>query len=117
MASSKKKHLKPGEKVVLSLTEEEARLITELTYISEERINTIYFSKLLDGIVSARHTLGELEELAGYIAAEANNTKDKRLRKKLDAISEKIEQLNLAYWDEASPNGPVTQRRLVLVKR
>ena len=115
--ASKRKHLKPGEKVVLSLTEEEASLITEFTYISEERINTIYFSKCRDGIVSARHTLSELEELAGYTAAEANNTKDKRLRKQLDTISERIEQLNLIYSDEDPPNRPVTQRRLVLVKR
>lgn len=101
---------------MLSLSEEGARLITKLTYISDERINTIYFSKLLDGIVFARHTLCELEELAGYIAAEANNTKDKGLTRKLDAISEKIEQLNLTYWDEASPDERATQRRLVLVK-
>ncbi len=84
MTSSKRKHLKPGEKVVLLLTEEQAGLIVELTYISEDLIATIHHSKLRDGIVSTRCTIDQLEDLSGCIAAEANHTKDKKLQKKLE---------------------------------
>ena len=117
MASFKKKHLKPGETVVLRLTKEEAGLIVGLTLISEELMHTIYFSKCRDDIVSARFTLSDLEDLAGCIAAEANDTKDKRLRKQLDAISAAIEQLNLRYCDDDSPKQVPAPRHLVLVKR
>ena len=97
-----RKYLKPGQKVVLLLTEEECGLITSLTYIPEELMQAIYSSKCRDDIVSARFTLSELEELGGCIAADANNTKSRKLRKSLDAVFEKIEQLNLKYCDEDS---------------
>ena len=97
-----RKYLKPGQKVVLLLTEEECGLITSLTYIPEELMQAIYSSKCRDEIVSARFTLSELEELGGCIAAEANHTKSRKLRKSLDAVFEKIEQLNLKYCDEDS---------------
>lgn len=117
MASSKRKHLKPGGKVLLLLTEAEAGLTVELPFIVDDLIATIYSAKLRDGIVSAQFTLSDLEELGECIAAEANNTKDKKLRKQLDAISEKIEKLNMTYCDEASSNQAATQRHLVLVRR
>ena len=119
--TSKKKILKPGQKVVLLLTEEEAGFVTKLPYIPEELLHTIYFSKCLDGIVSARFTLSGLEELGEFIAAEANNTKNRIVRKSLDAVSEKIDQLNLTYCDEDSsvpePSKPQlkTKPHLVLV--
>ena len=97
-----RKYLKLGQKVVLLLTAEECGLITSLTYIPEELMQAIYSSKCRDEIVSARFTLSELEELGGCIAAEANHTKSRKLRKSLDAVFEKIEQLNLKYCDEDS---------------
>ena len=97
-----RKYLKPGQKVVLLLTAEECGLITSLTYIPEELMQAIYSSKCRDDIVSARFTLSELEELGGCIAAEASHTKSRQLRKSLDAVFEKIEQLNLKYCDEDS---------------
>ena len=45
-------------------------------------------------------TLDDLEDLVGYIAAEANHTKDKKLRKKLDAIFSKIQDLLETHADE-----------------
>ncbi len=96
-----RKYLKPGQKVLL-LTAEECGLITSLTSITEELMQAIYSSECRDDIVSAGFTLSELEELGGCIAAEANNTKSRQLRKSLDAVFEKIEQLNLKYCDEDS---------------
>ena len=96
-----RKYLKPGQKLLL-LTAEECGLITSLTSITEELMQAIYSSKCRDDIVSAGFTLSELEELGGCIAAEAYNTKSRPLRKSLDAVFEKIEQLNLKYCDEDS---------------
>ncbi len=96
-----RKYLKPGQKVLL-LTAEECGLITSLTSITEELMQAIYSSECRDDIVSVRFTLSELEGLGGCIAAEANNTKSRQLQKSLDAVFEKIEQLNLKYCDEDS---------------
>jgi hypothetical protein len=48
-------------------------------------------------------TLDDLEDLGGYIAAEANHTTDKKLRKKLDAIFSKIQDLLKTHADEEPP--------------
>jgi hypothetical protein len=48
-------------------------------------------------------TLDDLEDLGGYVAAEANHTTDKKLRKKLDAISSKIDDLLETHGDEERP--------------
>ena len=86
-------------------------------------MQAIYSTKCRDDIVSARFTLSELEELGGCIAADANNTKSRKLRKSLDAVFEKIEQLNLKYCDEGSPiqetSIPQLKKKpnLVLVKK
>ena len=45
-------------------------------------------------------TLDDLEELGGQIAAEANHTTDKKLRKRLDAIFSKIQDLLETHADE-----------------
>jgi hypothetical protein len=48
-------------------------------------------------------TLDDLEDLGGYVAAEANYATDKKVRKKLDAIHSKIQDLMETHADEESP--------------
>jgi hypothetical protein len=48
-------------------------------------------------------TLDDLEDLGGYVAAEANRTKDKKLKKKLDTIFAKIDDLMETHSDERPP--------------
>ena len=103
MRATIRKYLKPGQKVVLLLTAEECGLITSLTYIPEELMQAIYSSKCRDEIVSARLMLSDLEKFGECIAMEANHTKSRKLRKSLDAVFEKIEQLTLKSCDENSP--------------
>jgi hypothetical protein len=45
-------------------------------------------------------TLDDLADLGGYVAAEANHTTDKKVRKKLDAIFSKIQDLLESNADE-----------------
>jgi len=62
-------------------------------------------------------TLDDLEELGGYIAAEANHTSDKKLRKKLDAIFSKIQDLLETHADEEPPKSlkiKSTQRQTLI---
>ena len=44
--------------------------------------------------------MDDLDELAGFVAAEANHAKDKKLRKELDQLYERIEAVLEGYTDE-----------------
>ena len=113
---AKKRLLKPGERVVLKLSLEQADLIVEKTMIDDDLLAIIHHAKVRDAVVCSRVTLDELYELSGYVAAEANNTKDKKLQKAFDAISDAIDQLSLAYAEKA-PIDPARQPHLTLVKK
>jgi hypothetical protein len=113
---AKKKQIKPGARVVLKLTEEQTDLIVEQTLIDDDLLAIIHHSKLRDGVVSVRCTLDELEDLAGFVAAEANYTKDKKLQKQFDAISEAIDQLSLSCT-KVAPIDAVLKPHLTLVRK
>jgi len=44
-------------------------------------------------------TLDDLEEIIGYIAAEANHTDDKKLQKELDHLYERLQSTMESYDD------------------
>lgn len=115
MLSPKRKRLKPGEKVALSLTLAQVDLIVEHIFLSEGLLATIHAARVQDNIVRARCTLGELDELAGCVAAKAKDTKDRRFQKELGAISEAIAKVAQAYYYDLSPRQtPVAGRRSAL---
>jgi len=41
----------------------------------------------------ARYSISDLDDLIGFIAAEANHTEDKKLQKKLDRLIDKLERM------------------------
>ena len=84
---------KPDALRRLSLTCEQVTLIIEHTMIDDTMLAMLHRSKVTDEMAAVRGTLDDFDELAGYVAAEANHTKDKKLRKQLDAISGSIEVL------------------------
>jgi len=45
-------------------------------------------------------TLDDLDELAGFVAAEANHAKDKKLQKELDQLCDRIQATLDGYTDE-----------------
>jgi hypothetical protein len=47
----------------------------------------------------ARFTLDELDYLIGFIAAEANHTRDRKLRNALDRLYERLATIMEAYDD------------------
>lgn len=114
---AKKRPLKFGESVALKLTEEQADLVVTHTLIDDDLLAIIHHAKLRDGIVSARFTPDELDSLAGFVAAEANNTNDKKLQKQFDAISEAIDQLILSCGEVAPTEPALKLGPLVLVKK
>ena len=114
MLSPKRKRLKPGEKVTLSLPLAHVDLIVKHTLLREGLLATIHAARVLDNTVRARCTLGELEELAGCVAAGAKDTTDRKIQQELGAISEAIAKVEQAYYYGLSPSG--TSRRMKLVR-
>ena len=114
---AKRNQIEPGEMVTLKLTKEQADLMVEHTLIDDDLLAIIYHSRLRDNVVALRCTLDQLDELAGYVAAETNHTKNKKLQHELDAISEVIDDLNLTYMADTSPSKTAVKRHLSLVKK
>lgn len=51
-----------------------------------------------------RFTLDDLDELVGFLAAEANHAKNKILREQLNQLCDRIEATLNKYTDEATIN-------------
>ena len=98
MSLPRRKHLKPGEKVLLSLTLPQTDLIVEGIAIGQGWLATIHAAKVRDDVVAVRCTLDELAELAACVEAAASSTKDAKQRQNLDAISDVITRVEQRYW-------------------
>ena len=98
MPLPRRKHLKPGEKVLLSLAVLQVENIVAHISVGEGLLATLYAAKVWDDVVAVRCTLDELAELAACVEAEANNTTDKERRQDLDAICDAITIVEQRYW-------------------
>ena len=87
---TRKKQMKPGEKVGLTLTQAERMLLLNAMHGLTEEIRDVM--RATPTAQPVMLTLDNLDDLEGHVAAEANQTKDKKLRQRLDAISEKIQR-------------------------
>jgi len=94
---TRKKQIKPGEKVGLTLTHAERMLLLNVVNGLTEEIRDVM--RATPTAQPVMLTLDDLGDLEGHVAAEANHTKGKKLRQRLDAISEKI-QVHLDRHDD-----------------
>ncbi len=82
---------KPEQKVPLALTEAERKLILDDLVYFEEQYASVIRATPTDQPV--RFALDDWRSLIGYIAAEANQARDKRLKKELDRLHARIRSL------------------------
>src|SRR5512144_506913 len=98
---TRKKTIEKDEQVGLRLSLAERKLILEEPiHIHDDLAEPIRSTPTNAPVML---TLDDLDDLAGYIAAEANHTTDKTLRKKLDAIFSKIQDLLEMHSDQEPP--------------
>ena len=93
----KRKKIPYGTKLPVRLSLRERDLIREKTYCDPD------FAKLalVDGAgIRVELSLDEIEEIQGYVAAEANHCGDKKLQKELDALFEKLQKFLDSYDDQ-----------------
>lgn len=79
--------------VTIVLTRRERDLIAQHTFADPDYSKRFTLNKKNPTTLSARFSAEELDDLLGYVAAEANHSKSKRLQKELDALYEKLQEL------------------------
>jgi hypothetical protein len=92
------------EKVPLLLTAAERTLLIErVTMLPQESEDAIRAAPEGEPVLL---TLDELDDLIGFVAAEANHTQDTKLEKALDRVFAKIEKVMDKYVeaDESPPS-------------
>ncbi len=96
-----KKQIQPGEKVPFKLTATEQKLVLEDLMCLDHEYEQIIRDTPAGKPVML--TLDDLEDFAGYIAAEANHCDDSKKQKKLDTVFDKIQSVMDRYTDEEPP--------------
>jgi len=92
--------IRPGERVPLELNDRERTLILEHTFADEELTNRLRVVPEPGERPVFRFTLDDLDELAGFVAAEANHANDKKLGKELDRLFARIDNVLDSYTDQ-----------------
>ena len=90
----------PDEKVPFDLNDRERELIQQHTFAGDDLTRRLRIVSRAGKSAVCRFTLGELDVLAGYVAAEANHAKDKKLKKQLAALFGRIWAVLQSYTDE-----------------
>jgi hypothetical protein len=101
--SGRVKRIRFGEPVPVSFTLEERGLIVEHTFADPEFTEPLERATVSSGKLCVNLSLDDVDELMGYVAFEANHTEDQRLRRRLDRLFERLQNVLLAY-EEVDPS-------------
>jgi repressor LexA len=94
--------IQPGERVPVRLSPAQRDLILEHTFIDPELQQRLRVAEADGASIVAPLTLDDLDDLLGHVAAEANHSKDARLRRRLDTIYERLRDVEEAHTDDPS---------------
>ena len=95
-----RKQIAGGEKVPLELNERERDLIVKHTFAGNNLTDRLHLVPSPGRRPSYRFTLDDLDELVGYVAAEARHAKVKKLEKELRRLYDRIATVLESYADE-----------------
>ncbi|TKB72458.1 MAG: MarR family transcriptional regulator [Nitrospira sp.] len=95
-----RKRIKPSDKLPLAFSKREQCLLLNEVWPPTALENRIRLSIADHSRLVARFTLAEFEELAGYVAAQANHTKSRKVQKDLDHLFSRIQKVLDTHTDE-----------------
>ena len=101
-----RKQIRPGEKVPMELSIRERELILKHTFAEDELTGRLRIVPRSGERPVYRFTLDDLEELAGYVAAEAHHAKDKKPEKELRRLAARFAVVLESYTDEDDESRP-----------
>jgi len=93
----KRKKISYGSKLPVYFSEEDLHLVRERTLVDPD------FGRLAlaeSGKLKLELSLDEIEEVQGYIAAEANHTENMKIQRKLDLLYDKLQRFLDQYDDQ-----------------
>lgn len=100
-----RKQIRPDTRLGFILSTGERDVIVERTFIDSEMEQWLRDAPTSWSNVKVALTLDDVEDLAGHIAAEANHCEDKRVRRSLDAVYDRLSKLEAAHTDEEPVSG------------
>jgi hypothetical protein len=93
----KRKKIPYGTKLPVKLTIRERDLIRDRTFCDPDFAKVV----VVDGKgIRVDMSLDDIEEVQGYVAAEANHTKSKKLKMELDRLFDKLQVYLDSYDDQ-----------------
>jgi hypothetical protein len=101
IAPKDRKRIRPDEKVPLELNDRERELILEHSLADEELTARLRIVPRPNEPPVYRFTLDELDELAGYVAAEANHANNKKRQREWDRLYARLAAALESYTDES----------------
>jgi len=95
-----RRRIPPGTTLPLALTVRERELILTRSFAPDELTRRLRIIPPPGKPPIVRLTLDDLDELGGYVAAEANHAKDRKLQREWDKIFARISAILEFYTDE-----------------
>lgn len=85
-----KKHM---EDIEIKFTSKERDLILDHTFADADLTDRLRIAEIRGKHLIAKFDYHDLEDLLGFIAAEANHSKDKKLQNQLDRLYERLTKI------------------------
>jgi Plasmid pRiA4b ORF-3-like protein len=100
MQAKEPKRIRLDDTVPVELNARERELVLEHTFAEEDLTDRLRVVPKPNQTPVYRFTLDDLDELVGYVAAEANHAKDKKLQKEWDRLYARLASVLESYTDE-----------------
>jgi len=81
------------DEIEIKFTPQERDLIIDHTFTGPDLTKRLQIAEVRGKHLIAKYSTYDLEELIGYIVAEANHTDDKKTGKKLDRLFERLTRI------------------------
>jgi hypothetical protein len=94
-----RKKIEPDSAVEVPFSPAERDLVLEHTFAGPNLTERLRVAGVAGSKLAVRYTLDDLDELIGYVAAEANHTEDLALQEALDALFERLKDEMESYDD------------------
>lgn len=79
--------------IEIKIKPEERDLISHHTFADPDLTNRLNIAEVKGKHLVAKYSINDLEDLIGFIAAEANHVEDKKIEKKLDMLFERLSRV------------------------
>ncbi len=83
--------------IEIKFTTQEKDLIIDHTFAGPNLTQRLQIAEIKGKYLIAKYSMYDLDELIGFIAAEANHTDDKKNEKKLDRLFDKLNSILEKY--------------------